>query len=412
MFIKNWLKNKSIQNKLIYSNHFGIVFAIVPIVTIMMTYEFFALRSSILEEIRVQADIVGESSAAAMAFRDGAAASETLSSLHGAHDMIEAHLVLPDGTILKSYYRKKNGKAVHLQTLKPLNVSKIILSLNRVIINKPIYLRSELVGSLILVSSLNGFYTRMMWYSLIIVIAVAIGFLLARHVASLISRTITEPLSSLTVATQKIITDQDYTTTFSTDAEDEVGKLSYAFSEMMMQIYKRDKTMKQLAYYDRVSGIANRHFFEERIIQTVENAERYGTLCYLLMIDLDDFKIVNDKLGHHIGDLLLRHVSESLTHTMRQNDSIFRIGGDEFAIIIESTSYNEAVDQIAKKIIQAISTPVVLEGHEVKVGASIGISCFPRLSTDVRSLMTTADSAMYIAKKQGKNSYQIYGQEQ
>jgi diguanylate cyclase (GGDEF)-like protein len=127
-----------------------------------------------------------------------------------------------------------------------------------------------------------------------------------------------------------------------------------------------------------------------------------------MMIDLDDFKIVNDTIGHHIGDLLLRHVSENLTHTMRQNDSIFRIGGDEFAVIVESTSDHESVGQIAQKIINAVSTPVVLEGHEVKVGASIGISCFPKFSSDVQTLMSTSDSAMYLAKGKGKNNYQIY----
>lgn len=166
--------------------------------------------------------------------------------------------------------------------------------------------------------------------------------------------------------------------------------------------------MQQLAYYDRVTGIANRHFFEERIEQALTNAERYGTACYLLMIDLDDFKIVNDQLGHHVGDLLLRHVSESLKRTMRQNDSIFRIGGDEFAIIIENTSESESVGRIAEKIIQAVSTPVILDEHEVKVGASIGISCFPKLSNDIRELMNTADAAMYVAKRSGKNSYKIY----
>jgi diguanylate cyclase len=130
-----------------------------------------------------------------------------------------------------------------------------------------------------------------------------------------------------------------------------------------------------------------------------------------MMIDLDDFKIVNDTLGHHIGDLLLRHISKSLNKTMRQNDNIFRIGGDEFAIMIESPSRKESVTLIAKKIIAAVSTPIILEGHEVRVGASIGISCFPHLAHDVHTLMTTADSAMYIAKKGGKNTFVVYSLE-
>ncbi|HEX5330077.1 diguanylate cyclase domain-containing protein, partial [Sulfuricurvum sp.] len=407
---KKSLSDWSIQKKLIYSNVFGIAFAFVPVVVIMVTYEYFALRESVLEEIRVQAEITGESSAAAMAFRDTEAAHDTLSALRGAHDMREAHLILSDGTILESYYGDGKGMKFRKPTKKfqASKERKERLGLSSVTIEKPIFLRSEHVGSLILVSSLNSLYTRLEWFALIIMSATLFGFMLARMVAKRISKMITEPLMELIEATQKVTEENDYSTPISVESKDEVGNLSRAFGEMMTQIHNRDLTMQQLAYYDRVSGIPNRHFFEERIVQAISNAQRYGTSCYLLMIDLDDFKIVNDTIGHHVGDLLLRHVSESLTNTMRQNDSIFRIGGDEFAIIIESISDHESVAHIAQKIIKAVSTPVVLEGHEVKVGASIGISCFPKYSSDVQTLMSTADSAMYAAKGKGKNNYQTY----
>ena len=405
--VKSWISKLSIQQKLIYSNMIGIAFAFLPIVFVMVTYEYFALRDSILEEVRVQADIVGESSSAALAFNDRESAHETLAALHGAHDLIEAHLVLPDGTILESYYGKERShsqqKTINVVTIQTENIDS-----SRIIIKKPIYLRSEFVGSLVLSSSLHCFYTRLMWYALIILSTTAAGFLLARLVATRISKTITGPLSTLTAVTQRIMRDRDYSIPLSVDTKDEVGSLSNAFGEMMSQIRERDLSLQQLAYYDRITDIPNRHYFEERIAQAVTNAERYGTTCYLLMIDLDDFKIVNDTLGHHIGDDLLRYVSETLKHTMRQNDSIFRIGGDEFAVIIESASNNESVSKIAQKIINAVSTPVILEGHTVKVGASIGISCYPKHSTNVRSLMSTADVAMYIAKGKGKNGYEVY----
>ncbi|MBU0631827.1 diguanylate cyclase [bacterium] len=410
-FLKDWMSKQSIQNKLMYSNLFAIFIAFIPVVIVLMTYEFYAMRTAVIEEIRVQADIIAESSAAAVAFRDNAVAEETLSSLHGAKEMIEAHLILSDGTIFQSYYRKQNAKKLYVALSNAPTTSRETITSSVIVIKKPIYLRSELVGSLILISSLDGFYTRMLWYAIIVIIIAIMGLLFARLVSLHISRTITEPLTYLMIATQKIMKSQDYTTSFSIDTEDEVGSLSRAFGEMMTQINNRDMTMQQLAYYDRVTGIANRHFFEERIAQVMSNAQRYGTSCYLLILDLDDFKIVNDKLGHHVGDILLRNVSEILTSTMRQNDNIFRIGGDEFAIIIESASDHEPVGQIAKKIIHAISTPAVLEGHTIKVGVSIGISCFPRFSTNVKTLMSTADAAMYIAKGQGKNSYHVYGQE-
>ncbi len=408
IIFKQWLNNLSIQKKLIYSNILGITLAFVPVVFIMVTYEYFAIQSNVLEEIRVQANIVGESSAAAMAFRDKEAAHDTLAALHDVHDMMEAHLVLSDGTLLESYYGKKNIPHKPSESFQASREAKEHLTLTTVTIEKPIFLRSEYVGSLILTSGLDSLYRRLEWFIVIILIATVIGSVLARFVAARISQTITAPLMDLIAAAEKVTIESDYTTPIAISSQDEVGNLSRAFGEMMTQIHKRDLTMQQVAYYDRVTGIPNRHFFEERIAQVVGNAQRYGTSCYLLMIDLDDFKIVNDTIGHYVGDLLLRHVSESLTHTMRQNDSIFRIGGDEFAIIVESNTDKEAVGEIAQKIIKAVSTPVVLEGHEVKVGASIGISCFPKYSFDVQSLMSTADLAMYVAKGKGKNNYQTY----
>ncbi|MGE4455687.1 MAG: diguanylate cyclase, partial [Arcobacteraceae bacterium] len=206
----------------------------------------------------------------------------------------------------------------------------------------------------------------------------------------------------------KIMKEKDYNTSIPISSEDEIGSLSSSFNEMMSQIRIRDLSLRNLAYYDRVTGIANRHFFEERIAQSVNNAGLYGSNCYLLMIDLDDFKIVNDTLGHYVGDLLLKNVSQKLSTILRRDDSIFRIGGDEFAVIVEHIENEEAIRQIAQKIIESISTPVELEGHTVRVGASIGISSFPLHATDVITLMSTADSAMYVAKGKGKNNFSIF----
>lgn len=407
IFLKR-LNEWPIQKKLIYSNMIGIILAFLPVFVIMVVYEYYALRNAVLHEIRVQAEIVGESSAAAMAFRDKEAAFDTLSSLKGSEDMIEAHLILSDGTILESFYRPNESKASYSETLKATTHYREQISLSEVMIEKPVYLRSEYVGSLTLISGLNSFYNRLSLFWIVILSTSVFGFLLARLVASRISQTITQPLLHLIEATQKVTSEQDYTASIPIHSEDEVGELSKAFGEMMTQIHKRDLSMQQLAYYDRITGIANRHYFEEQIVQAVGNAERYGTVCYLLIIDLDDFKMVNDRFGHHTGDMLLRHISESMNHTLRKNDSIFRIGGDEFAVIIQSTSDLESIERIAQKIISSVSMPVVLDGYEVIVGASIGISCFPKCASDVRSLIGTADEAMYEAKSLGKNIFRIY----
>lgn len=406
IFLKR-LNEWPIQKKLIYSNMISIALAFVPVIIILLSYEYIALRKVMQDDIRLQANIVGESSAAAMAFRDNKAAHDTLSALKKSHDLIEAHLILSDGSVLGSIYSGQNVplKSTHTYVTKILTEE---MTLNSITLKKPIYLRSEFVGVLVLKNSLDSFYRRLSLYGLIVLSVAGFGFLLARWIAGRISRTITEPLMHLIEVTQKVTSEQDYTALIPIESKDEVGNLSRAFGEMMLQIHKRDLSMQQLAYYDHVSGIANRHYFEERIKQTVGNAERYGTSCYLLIIDLDDFKIVNDNFGHHIGDMLLNHIAKSMLQTLRQNDSIFRVGGDEFAVIIENISDLESIERIAQKIISAVSTPIVLEGHLITVGASIGISYFPKLAVDVRSLLETADEAMYEAKANGKNNFKIY----
>ncbi|WP_263832163.1 sensor domain-containing diguanylate cyclase [Sulfurospirillum oryzae] len=411
MFIQKWLSKQPIQKKLIYSNVIGIMIALVPVVIIMLAYEYKAIQNATLQEIRVQADIIRDSSAAAVAFQDKKAAEETLSALVGAQDMLEAHLILADGTML-AHYHKSEKENKDLEQF-PVNLEQTleIITSTTITISKPVLLRSQPVGTLILESSLNGFYNRLYWYVVCTFFATVIAFYLARWVATRISKTITEPLTYLLAATQRITTNEDYSTdstTFSIETKDEVGSLSRAFGEMMSQINKRDLSLKQLAYYDRVTGMPNRHFFEERITQAVENATRYGSYCYLMMIDLDDFKIVNDKLGHHVGDLLLKDVGKRLAHSLRKSDSFFRIGGDEFAIILESRAGDEPIEELATKIIHALSMPTTLDGHCVKIGASIGISLFPSWAEDTRTLMSTADAAMYVAKSKGKNSFQFY----
>lgn len=404
-FLIKWIFKQSIEKKLILSNLIGLFLAFIFVILILLTYEYFALRNHVLQEIRIEATIVGESAAAAMAFRDEEAAFETLSILKNATDVLEAYLVLADGTILQSYIRNSDS------SFTPIKASIFEIetfTLSTVTIEKPIYLRKQFIGSIVLVNSLNNFYNRLMLYSSIIVLAATVGFLLARWIAIRISLMITKPLISLTSITQKIMKDEDYTIPILINSKDEIGSLARSFRQMMFQIRLKDAKLKKLAYFDRVTNIPNRHYFEECINLMIENAKKYKTHCHLMMIDLDDFKIVNDTLGHHIGDILLKHVSEQLSKNLRQDDTIFRIGGDEFAVLFDNIYDESAVIEVAKKIIKAISSPVILEGNEVKIGASIGIGSFPQFASDVKTLMITADSAMYIAKKQGKNSYKLY----
>ncbi len=183
---------------------------------------------------------------------------------------------------------------------------------------------------------------------------------------------------------------------------------------------KAEEQIQHLAYYDNVTGLPNRTFYKELLARAIAYAKRNNQILATLFIDLDSFKQVNDILGHDIGDQLLKTVGERLTKSLRKSDEVARIdseqtldtvsrlGGDEFIVLLRGIAKIEDAAVVAKRILKDISEPLELGGHEVSTTASIGISIYPTDGEDVKSLMKSADLAMYHAKDKGKNNYQFY----
>jgi diguanylate cyclase (GGDEF)-like protein/PAS domain S-box-containing protein len=176
-------------------------------------------------------------------------------------------------------------------------------------------------------------------------------------------------------------------------------------------ITQRKATEKQLeyqAYYDALTGLPNRLLFRDRIVNAIAQARRHRRGIAVMYLDLDHFKLVNDGLGHSVGDALLSEVAARLQGSVRASDTISRLGGDEFTILITDTSSSEAVFGVARKILSSLSRPFRVSGHELFVTTSIGISMFPSDGDDVETLLKCADSAMYRAKELGRNQAQLF----
>ena len=166
-----------------------------------------------------------------------------------------------------------------------------------------------------------------------------------------------------------------------------------------------------LAHFDVLTNLPNRRLFNDRLLLAIQQAERYGSRFAVMFLDLDNFKRINDTLGHHAGDLLLQAVAQRLLEHLRKIDAVARFGGDEFAIMLEEVKDPTDVERIAQKIIDAVSTPVELEGVVVQVGVSIGVSIYPADGQSVQELFRNADTAMYRAKAHGKNRCQFFDAE-
>jgi len=179
------------------------------------------------------------------------------------------------------------------------------------------------------------------------------------------------------------------------------------FSDITRQEEVR-RRLHDLAYYDPLTGLPNRHLFQDRLRHALAQARRYGQRVGLMFIDLDRFKLLNDTLGHNYGDLLLKHVAERLKQCMRQVDTVSRMGGDEFTVLLPGVKETETSELVAQKLLAALNVPLDLDGHSYYIGASIGISHYPDDGEEPEILIKNADTAMYQAKGQGRNQFQVF----
>jgi len=166
--------------------------------------------------------------------------------------------------------------------------------------------------------------------------------------------------------------------------------------------------LRYLAEIDTLTGLANRHMFEMGLKKALSRASRHGSHLALLMLDLDNFKNVNDTLGHIAGDDLLKEVAKRLQEMIRDGDLLCRLGGDEFAILVHDLDTSNSVMPLIERILNVMAKPILLEGKEMTISVSIGIASYPESATDPIQLLKSADVAMYRSKEAGKNQAQFY----
>jgi diguanylate cyclase (GGDEF)-like protein len=180
-----------------------------------------------------------------------------------------------------------------------------------------------------------------------------------------------------------------------------------------------EEQIAYLAYHDNLTGLPNNRLFKDRLQQSIAHAERNNSLLAVMFLDLDRFKLINDSMGHNVGDKLLQIIADRLTEGTRRQDSIgikvsidansvARLGGDEFTILLEKVSGQQAITTVARRLIELCARPILIDSHEIFTSVSIGISLYPTDGAEVETLLKNADTAMYHAKKQGRNNFQYF----
>jgi len=169
--------------------------------------------------------------------------------------------------------------------------------------------------------------------------------------------------------------------------------------------------MSHLAQHDALTDLPNRVLFNDRLTQAIALAERQGKQLAVMFVDLDHFKMINDSLGHDVGDKLLQSVAGRLMACVRRSDTVSRLGGDEFVVLLAQVEHAEDAAYSARKILRALAAPHVIENKSLDINVSIGVSTYPTDGQDAEGLMNRADNAMYEAKEDGRNNYQFFRHE-
>jgi two-component system, cell cycle response regulator len=171
---------------------------------------------------------------------------------------------------------------------------------------------------------------------------------------------------------------------------------------------RSEERLTYLAQYDHLTGLVNRSLFRDRLVQAMARSKRMHQPIGLMLLDLDRFKAVNDTFGHDMGDQLLKAVSERLKTCVREVDTVARMGGDEFTIILEGVASEQNILVVAKRITESIATMFELKGHRISIGISIGITIYPQDDYPIDELLKHADTAMYRAKRQGGSAFHLH----
>lgn len=203
----------------------------------------------------------------------------------------------------------------------------------------------------------------------------------------------------------------------------QLSKRNVELNKAVKQVTETKNRLRKMAYFDSLTALPNRRLFTEQLDLLLRLAKRNGKVLALLFLDLDNFKRINDSLGHSAGDRLLKEVARRLSGCVRDSDvvahfagseariDVSRLGGDEFTVVLNEIESAEAAAMVAQRLIHALIQPMVIEGHELVVTPSIGIAVAPRDAGDIDGLLKAADTAMYHAKSGGKNNYLFYSSE-
>ncbi len=379
-------------------------------------------EANLMDGLQAKAALIGQTSKSALLFGDRDAAQEILNALQAFASSRYAAILDPSYQVFAEFRREDLPTALDLTGLAQGSHQLP----DHLYVYQAISLDGETLGYLFISADTQSLFAQQDQYLLIMLGVFAVSLLLSFTLHWRLQHFIAAPMNKLVELVGYVARNRRYHKRIHSQGNDELGTLINGVNSMLdtiedheHQLHSHSERLESLvalrteqlfnrANYDALTQLPNRHLLVDRLNHGIDNALRENSQMALMFLDLDRFKVVNDTLGHPVGDDVLVHVAKRLSQIVRRADSVCRWGGDEFVILLEHLHSKEDIVPLAEQIIFSLSEPITVASNQLHITTSIGIARFPDDGEDSSTLLKHADIAMYDAKSKGLSQYSFF----
>lgn len=383
-------------------------------IVLILLFEFYNERQLLQSHVQTLGMLIADNIAPALLFDDKDHVEKVLYTLRHKPEVLYALVYNEKYQELGIY---QNGQSVlDSECLDAIKHSKTSIWKGlQLYMQIPIEADGQMVGIVVIVASIYTFIYQTLIEILMLFLIISAAIVATCRYRKKLLESILGPIRELNTLTSEIIETKNLRNRIPVYNDDEIGELAKNFNVMLekldlshTELNRQKDFLAYKAHHDALTGLPNRALFNDRLEQAISKAARYKEEIAIFFIDLDHFKEINDTLGHETGDEVLKFFAQRLKDSVRMEDTVARIGGDEFIVIMESLQTSDAISIVANKIISIVKEPIILTEKRLHLGASVGISIYPHNGESSEALLKNADSAMYKAKNEGRGNYQFY----